>query len=187
MPKVRCTTLQWKDLHYCCTFYSYLSFLFFRDVMSVSSLNMFSVSSKKPGIKSETSGAMWHVDPESKIQLVNCELSPKFPLGHFLLPDIRAIYAYIFWSMLTFPLSHARLPFSFKRTCFRHFLFYFGGFGHFAIRWSLDPHLKHFRGIHSVRLLSESPAAQDFSFSCVILLKHFSEERLTPPQTLHFF
>ena len=25
---------------------------------------------------------MWHVATESKIQLVNCELSPKFPLGH---------------------------------------------------------------------------------------------------------
>ena len=55
---------------------------------------------------------MWHVAPESKIQLVNCELSPKFPLGHLLLPDIRAIDAYIFWSLLLLPLLHARLTFS---------------------------------------------------------------------------
>ena len=36
-----------------------------------------SVSYKEPGIKSETCGVIWHVAPESKIQLVNCELSPK--------------------------------------------------------------------------------------------------------------
>ena len=34
---------------------------------------------------------MWHVAPESKIQLVNCELSQKFPLGHLSLSEIRAI------------------------------------------------------------------------------------------------
>ena len=33
-----------------------------------------SVSSNEPGIKSETSGVMCHVAPESKIQLVYCEL-----------------------------------------------------------------------------------------------------------------
>ena len=62
-------------------------------------------------MKSETYGVLWHVDPESKTQLVNCELSPKFPLGHSSLPDIRAIYAYIFWSLLFFLLLHAKLPF----------------------------------------------------------------------------
>ena len=51
-------------------------------------------------IKSETSGVMWHVAPESKIQLVNCELSQKFPLGHSSLPDMRAIDACIFCSLL---------------------------------------------------------------------------------------
>ena len=39
----------------------------------------------------ETSGVMWHVDPESKIQLVNCKLSTKFPLGYSSLLYIRAI------------------------------------------------------------------------------------------------
>ena len=29
-----------------------------------------------PGMKSVTSGIIWHVAPESKIKLVNCELSP---------------------------------------------------------------------------------------------------------------
>ena len=54
---------------------------------------------------------------EYKIQLVNYKLSPKFPLGHSSLPDIRAIYAYIFWSLL---LSHylcdTRLPILLKHT-----------------------------------------------------------------------
>ena len=106
-----------------------------------------SVSSNVPGIKYETSGVMWHVAPESKIQLVNYELSPKFPLRHSSLPYIRAIDAYISWSMLFLLLLHARLTFSLKRTCFRRFSFYFDGFGNFAIRWSSDPHLQHFRGV----------------------------------------
>ena len=93
-----------------------------------------SVSSNEPGIKSETSGIMWHVAPESKIQLINCELSPKFLLGNSSLPDIRAIDAYIFWSSLFLLLSRAQLPFSLKRTCFRRFSLSFGGFGHFSIR-----------------------------------------------------
>ena len=35
-----------------------------------------SVSSNDTGIKFVTSGVIWHVAPESKIQLVNCKLSP---------------------------------------------------------------------------------------------------------------
>ena len=54
-----------------------------------------SVYYNEPGIKSKTSGVMWHVDPESKIQLVNCELSPKFSLGLLSLTYMRAIDAYI--------------------------------------------------------------------------------------------
>ena len=92
------------------------------------------VSYNDPEIKSETSGVMWHVAPETKIHLVNCELSPKFPQGHLSLPEMRAIDAYIFWSLLFSLLSHARLPFSLKCTCFRFFLLFFGGFVHFAIR-----------------------------------------------------
>ena len=129
---------------------------------------------------------MWHVSLESKILLVNCELSPKLSPGHSSLSDIHSIDAYIFWSLLFSPLSHARLHFSFKCTCFFCFSFSFGGFGHFAIRWSWDPHLKCFWGVRSVRLLSEWPAARDFSFSSLILLKHFSAEWLVPPQKVHF-
>ena len=92
-----------------------------------------SVSSNDPGMKSETYGVMWHVDPEYKIQLVNCKLSPYFSLERSSLLDIRAIDAYILWSSLFLPLLHARLPFSLKRTCFLRFSLYFGGLGYFAI------------------------------------------------------
>ena len=80
-----------------------------------------SVSSYEPEIKFETSGVMWHLAPESKILLVNCELLPNFSLGHLSLPDMRAIDAYILWSLLFVSLSHARLPFSLKLTCFNCF------------------------------------------------------------------
>ena len=96
-------------------------------------------------MKSETSGVMWNVAPESKIQLVNCELSPYFSLLRSSLLDIRAIDTYIWWSSLFFPLSHERLPFSLKRTCFCHFLLSFGGLGHFEIMRSSDPHLQQLR------------------------------------------
>ena len=43
--------------------------------LSANSINL-SVSSNDPGMKSVTSGVIWQVAPESKIQLVNCELSP---------------------------------------------------------------------------------------------------------------
>ena len=92
-----------------------------------------SVSSNYSGMKSETSGVMWHVASESKIQLVNCELSPKFPLEYLSLLDIHAIDAYFLWSLLFSPFLYAPLTFSLKRTCFRHFSFSFGGLGHFAI------------------------------------------------------
>ena len=70
-----------------------------------------SVSYNEPWIKSETSGVMLHVAPEYKIQLVNCEFSPKFPQVHSSLPDIRSIDAYIFCLLLFLPLSYALLPF----------------------------------------------------------------------------
>ena len=130
------------------------------------------VSYKKPGIKTETSGIIWHFYPESKIQLVNWKLSPKCLLGNLSLSDIHAIYAYIFWSLLFCQFSgyfsDAWSPLSLKCTCFRRFSFYLGGFIHFAIRWSSDPNLKHLGGVHSIRLFSESPASQDFSLSFLI-------------------
>ena len=48
--------------------------------------------------KSETSGVMWHVAPESKTQLVNCKLSLYFSLERSSLLDIFAIDVYILWS-----------------------------------------------------------------------------------------
>ena len=81
----------------------------------------FSVSYNDTGMKSKFSGVMWHVAPEYKIQLVNCELSSKFSFEHSSLLDIRAIDAYILWSLLFLPLLHARLTFSLKRTCFWRF------------------------------------------------------------------
>ena len=113
---------------------------------------------------------MWCVAPESKIQLVNCELSPKFPLGHLSLLDMHVIYAYIFWSLLFMFLLSERLPCSLNCTCFHHFSLYFGVFGHFSIRWSSDQHLKHFRDVCSVLLFSEWLVTRDFYFSCLILL-----------------
>ena len=95
-----------------------------------------SVSYNKPGIKPETYDVMWHVYPESKIQLVNCEMSPKCLLGHLSLSDIHATDLYIFWSLIFLLLSHAPLTFSLKRTWFSCFYFYFGWFGHFGIWWS---------------------------------------------------
>ena len=91
-----------------------------------------SESSNEPGIKSEIYGVMWYVAPETKIQLVHCELSPTFPQGHLSLPDMRAIYANIFWSLLSLPLLHAQLTFSLKHTCFRRFSLSFGGFRPFC-------------------------------------------------------
>ena len=70
-----------------------------------------SVYCNEPGMKSETSGVMWHVAPEYKIQLVNCKLSPYFSLERSPLLYIRAIDAYILWSSLSSPLSHAQLTF----------------------------------------------------------------------------
>ena len=95
-------------------------------------------------------------------------------------------YIYPFFAVIYLFLLHARLLFPLKRTCFRRFSFSFGGFGHFAIKWSLDPHLKHFKEVRSIHLWSEAPATQYFSFSCLILFEHFSAEWLVPPHKFHF-
>ena len=54
-------------------------------------------------IKSETCGFIRHVSPESKIQLFNCKVSPKYLLGLLSLSEICAIYEYIFWSLSLSP------------------------------------------------------------------------------------
>ena len=62
-----------------------------------------SLSYNDPRIKYEPCGLIWHVAPESKIQLVNCKLSPRSLLELLPLPKIRAIYAYIY-CLLSFSL-----------------------------------------------------------------------------------
>ena len=86
------------------------------------------------GMKSEISDVMWHVAPESKIQLVNCKLSPYFSLERSSVLVIRSIDVYILWSLLFSPLSHARLTFLLKRAFLRCFSLSLGGFENVAIR-----------------------------------------------------
>ena len=65
---------------------------------SATSMNLF-VSCNDHGMKSVTSGVIWHIAPESKIQLVNCKLSPYSLLPRLSSLDIHAIDAYILWSL----------------------------------------------------------------------------------------
>ena len=108
----------------------------------------------------------------------------------FFVAIFFVIDSYIFWLLSSSPFSDyfcdARLPLSLKRTCFCRFLLSLGGFGHLAIRLSTDPHLKHLQGVRSVFCLSESPAAQDFFLSFLIILNNFSAEWLVPPQKVNF-
>ena len=84
-------------------------------------------------MKSETSGVIWHVAPESKIQLVHCELSAYFSLERLLLLDIRAIDAYILWSFFIYVVVACTITFFIKTYLSSPFLLSFGGLGHFAI------------------------------------------------------
>ena len=81
-------------------------------------------------------------------------------------------YAYIFRSLsLSQFLDYfcdAWLYISLKRTWFWRFLLSFGGFRHLEMIWSIYPHLKHLGVVHSVRCLSESPAALSFYLSFLI-------------------
>ena len=54
-----------------------------------------SVYTSEPITISEISGDILQVSPESKIQFISCELSPKYLLGISTLEDICAIDAYI--------------------------------------------------------------------------------------------
>ena len=98
----------------------------------------------------------------------------------------RCIYLlFIIISPLTYSFCDARLPILLKHNWFCRFSFSLGGFGHFLIRWSSDPHLKHLQGVCFVRLLSDSPAARDFYFTFLIILKQFAEW-LAPPKKVNF-
>ena len=153
--------------------------------LSVTSICL-SVSSSKPGIKYEFYAIMWHIAPESKIQLVNCELSTKFPLEYSLLPDILAIDAYIFLSLLFSIFLYAQFPFLFKGTCFLCISLSFGGFEHFAMMWSSDPHLKSF----TRRVFYTSVVWMTSRTKCFSLLSDyldfFSVELLASPPKVHF-
>ena len=118
-----------------------------------------SVYTNEPGIKPETSGFMWQVVPQSKIQLVSCELSPNYPLGISTLEDIYAIGAFIdcdlLWSVLFSSalsiLVDLYAPFLGFSVFQWTFLSEVSGFGNFVIKWSSNPRMKHvfgFRPIH---------------------------------------
>ena len=113
-----------------------------------------SVSTNETGIKSEISGVMWQVAPESKIHLVSCELYPKSILGISELEDIQIIDDYIFCDSIKFSLFSNVLSILFDLyawflgfSAFQWtFLSKVSGFRTFAMKWSSDPHLKHVFG-----------------------------------------
>ena len=82
--------------HYCHVLLFELILFFFAVKKYPSETSIYlSVSTIEPGIKSEISGIMWQVAPESKIQLVSCKLSPKYLIGLSALEEICATDAYI--------------------------------------------------------------------------------------------
>ena len=160
-----------------------------------------SISTSDPGTKYETSGVMWQVALESKIQLVSYELSPKYILGVSTLEDIRAIDAYIFWDLFCSKfLSYALYIYFylyvqvFGLYVFQKTLFsIFPGPGKSVIQWSSDPHLKHLFGfillcsVHLLLGLRELKYELNFLFPFPFLccLKKISVG-CDPPQWLHF-
>ena len=146
-----------------------------------------SVSTNEPGIKSEISGVMWQVAPESKIQLVSCELSQKSLLGMSILENIYAIDAYILCdSFLSVLLSNVLSIFvdMYERVLgfyvFQWTLFSeLSGFLQFVMKWSSAPHLKYvfgFQPLRSVRLLLDLCELKDgflLNFSFLCCLKNF--------------
>ena len=110
-----------------------------------------SVSSNVTKIKYETCSIILHVATSSKIQLVYWKISPNSLSERLSLTYIRAIDAYVFWSLSLSPFSdsfcNARLPRLSKQTCFFCFYISLGGFGSLSIRWCTYLHLKHLRGV----------------------------------------
>ena len=124
------------------------------------------VSTNEMGIKSEISGVMWQVAPESKFQLFSCKLSPKYLLGLYPLEEIFYIDAYIFcelfWSVI---LSEVLSIFA---DLYAQVLGFYvlqwnlfpkvSGFGKFTMKWPYNPNMKHlfgFKLLCSVHLLLE--------------------------------
>ena len=135
--------------HFYLTFYC----LFCYDEMPICKLYS-SISTNDLIIKSDISGVIWQVAPESKIQLVSCDMSPHYILGISALKDIRAIDAYIFidwlWSVLFFEVLSIFVNMYAQVLGFYLFhwnlLFEMSCFEQLAIKWSSDPHLKHILG-----------------------------------------
>ena len=157
-----------------------------------------SVSTNDPSIQSEISGAVWQVAPESKIQLVSCELSPKYLLGISALEDISAIDVYIFcdsiWYVMFYDvlsifvnLYALVLGFSVFQWTFLSKVY---GFRKFAMKLSSDPHLKHvfcfwpLRSLQFLLDLCELKGGFLYPFYFLCCLKHFSVG-CEPPQWLH--
>ena len=124
------------------------------------------VYTNDPHIKSENYDVMWQVTPEYKIQLVSCDLSPKYILRIYVLKYIHSIDAYILcgllWYLLLsnvlsvfFDLYAQVLGFSVFQLIF---LSEVSGFGKFARKLFSNPHLKHvfgFQPLCSLQLLLE--------------------------------
>ena len=120
---------------------------------------------------------------KSNWSISNCPILLTFTFVIAIHSCHRCVYLIV---IVIFSVIACTITSSLKRTRLRRFSFYFGGLGHFAIMWSLDPHLKHLQGGHSVCLIDETSTARAFSFSFLILLKNFSAEWLLPPQNVHF-
>ena len=145
-----------------------------------------SVSSNKYGIKYESYGVMWHVAPESKIQLVYWELSPKFPLVHFSLPYIHAIDAYIFLVTVIFTIVACTISFLIKTYLLSLLIILFWWLWKFCNKVIFKSTSKTFMRCTLCTSVIQITSRTRFYFSCLILLKHFSEEWITPPQKVNF-
>ena len=148
-------------------------------------------------IKSDISGDMWQVAPESKIQLVSYDLSSKSLLGIYALEGICAIDEYIFcWLLLYVLISNAFIFFCWPiHTSFRvycvpvKYLIQDSSFGQLVMKWSSYPHLKHvfcFRQLFSLCFLLQLHGLKDgfsYLFSFICFLNRFSVG-CDPPQWL---
>ena len=144
----------------------------------------FSVYTSDIGTKYEIYGVTWQVAPESKIQFISCEISPKYLLGIFMLEDIRAIDTYI--SVTCFFLYSCPIIYIFFVDLYAQVFFFnsfqwnifseFYGFREYVIQWSSYPHPNNvfgFQFLRSVRLFLGLHELKDelnllfiFSFIC---------------------
>ena len=142
---------------------------------------------------------MWYVAPKFKIQLVSCELSPKFLLRISIFECICSIDAYIFWvsfsSVLFYYFSSTFLDLYaqvFGLSIFqRTFFSLFSGCKPYTIYWSSDPHLKQLFWLLLLCLLPllfcelKYELKYILSFTFLFCLKQFSVE-WEPQQWVRF-